>query len=297
MSGSCIVEVVRGGHVDCTHVVDYAVTGVPGSAAPVFLRSAAKPFQAIPAVAAGVLERFALGERELAIACASHTGRPEHVAAAAGILAAAGVDTTALQCGDDGGGGGLSHSCSGNHALGLALCVHEGWDTTTYLDAHHPLQEAMRVAVGEAAGERVDEALDGCGMRAYRVSLGGFAAMFGGLAVSAGAAGRCANAMRAHPDLVREVGAIDTELMRAVPGIVAKIGAEAVLGVGLVDGRGVALKVRDGGFRALDPAAIAVLRVVCGVTVGGVVIDRLAFPPVTNARGEVVGELRVSHLR
>jgi L-asparaginase II len=300
------VEIVRGGLVDCVHHVAFAVTDADGvvlaasdgaAELPVFVRSSAKPFQAIPAVADGAVDALGLGGESLAVACASHTGRDEHVAAVQSILEAAGLDAAALRCGDDGSGGGLRHNCSGNHALGLALCVHHGWDTATYLEPDHPLQHAMRAAVAAFAGERAEEAVDGCGMRAYRVSLAAFATMFARLAVAEGPAGRCAEAMREHPELVREAGSIDTELMRAVPGLVAKIGAEACLGIGLADGRGIALKVLDGGFRALDPAAVAVLRHLCGLAIAAPALELLGRPDITNARGEVVGEIRVSLLR
>src|SRR6476619_968228 len=138
MSGTCEVLVLRGRLVESAH--DVAVVGVAAGGAvafatdgaaelPVFLRSAAKPFQAAPAVAAGVLERFGLDDRHLALACASHLATPEHVARAEEILAAAGLSEADLRCGAGDDGRAVAHMCSGNHALGLALCVQEGWPT------------------------------------------------------------------------------------------------------------------------------------------------------------------------
>ena len=96
--------------------------------------------------------------------------------------------------------------------------------------------------------------------------------------------------MRAHPELVAYDGAIDTELMRAEDGLVAKIGAEGVLAVGLADGRGLALKVRDGALRAVAPAGIALARAELGLAAQ--VPDELVAAPIVNSRGIRVGELR-----
>jgi L-asparaginase II len=301
MPGTCEVLVLRGHLVESVH--DIAVVGVaPGGTVafatdgaaelPVFLRSAAKPFQAVPAVAAGVLERFGLDDRHLALACASHVATPEHVVLAAEILAAAGLDPSALQCGPGDDGRPLTHGCSGNHGLGLALCVLEGWPTASYLDPAHPLQEVYRETIAALAGTVPEEAGDGCGMRAYRVPLGRYAAMFGLLgAAGDGALGRCGAAMRAHPHLVRGDGAIDTELMRAAPGLVAKVGAEATIGIGLRDGRGVAIKARDGAWRALEAAAAHVAWAELEIDVKTPGLHPHADPRVLDARGQIAGSL------
>ena len=152
----------------------------------------------------------------------------------------------------------------------------------------------MRDCVAEACGvddDVVDEAVDGCGMRTFAMPLSALAFAFGGLAGGRlGPSGdRCAAAMRAHPELVAYPGAIDTELMRAEPGVVAKIGAEGVLAMGLPDGRGLALKVRDGAARAVAPAAVALARAVLGLPAD--VAPGLAAEPIRNSRGVLVGEL------
>ena len=300
--GACSAEVVRGGFVDCVHRIAIAVTDAGGDVVletsragdlAVFLRSAAKPFQAEPAVAAGVLEQLGLDDRHLAVACASHLGLDEHVARVAEILAAAGLEPANLRCGEGEARGVLGHNCSGNHALGLALCSVSGWEVAGYLDRAHPLQQAMRGAVARVAGMRPDEAVDGCGMRAYRLPLGRIAAMFGALATDQGSLGRCARAMRAHPQLVRGDGSIDTELMRETAGLVAKVGAEGVIGVGLSDGRGLALKVVDGTWRALEPAALHAVRDGLGIAANGDRLEPFEQPPVVAAHGVVVGEILV----
>ena len=314
MTAAGTVRVRRGGSVESVHRFawrlverDGTVRG-GGDVGPVFVRSAAKPFQALPAVRAGVLGRFGLGPRHLAVACASHGGDGQHLARVAEILLACGVGETGLGCGplmprDPSAAAALRerprrihHNCSGKHALGLALCVSEEWPLEGYLDAGHPLQGAMHDAILEATGADggdVAEAVDGCGMRTYALGLDGLARAFARLA-SGGlgpAGGQVAEAMSSHPWLVGFPGSIDTEIMAAAPGVVAKIGAEAVIAIGTPDGRGLALKVLDGNGRAIDPAAVLCARELLGLPVATAPLAVLAAPPILNSRGIRVGEL------
>jgi L-asparaginase II len=313
LSAAGTVRVRRGGHVESVHRFAWRLHepgGGParagGETGPVFLRSAAKPFQALPAVRAGVLERFGLEDRHLAVACASHGGDGQHLGRVAEILLACGVGEAALGCGplaprDPSAAAALRgpphrihHNCSGKHALGLARCLAEDWPLDGYFRGGHRLQRAMRDCVIEACGVSAPsvEATDGCGMRTFAVPLAALARAFGGLAGGGlGPSGdRCAAAMRAHPELVAYDGAIDTELMRAEQGLVAKIGAEGVLAIGLSDGRGLALKVRDGSVRAVAPAGVALARSALGLAAA--VPEQLAVAPLLNSRHLRVGELR-----
>ena len=305
------VVFTRGGLPESVHEVAWCATAPDGqviassdSRAPslgVFARSALKPLQALPAVRAGVLDAMGLGAPHLALACASHGGRREHVEVAEQVLAAAGLSADDLGCGpleardpevvaamrrDGLQPTRLHHNCSGKHALGLAMCVHEGWPTASYMDAGHPLQQAMHGAVAEAArlepGE-VPYGADGCGMLAFSVPLAALAGAFAHLDPTV------AGAMQAHPHLVAYDGALDTELMRAEPGLVAKVGAEGVLAVALPDGRGLAIKVLDGAMRALDPAGVALVREVLGCAAAGERLEALARPLLVNSRGDAVG--------
>jgi L-asparaginase II len=287
----------------CVVHPDGSVAG-PDPDLPVFARSAVKPLQALGSVRAGVLERFGLGERHLALACASHGGSDAHVKVVAEVLDACGLLEAALGCGpelprdpkaaEDARPSRIRHNCSGKHAFGLARCLVEDWPLDGYFRTGHPLQGAMRDCVAEACGVSgpSEEATDGCGMRTFAVPLAALARAFAGLAGGGlGPSGdRCAAAMRAHPELVAFDGAIDTELMRAEEGLVAKIGAEGVLAVGLADGRGLALKVRDGALRAVAPAGIALVRSELGLAAA--VPDGLAAGAIVNSRGVRVGELR-----
>jgi L-asparaginase II len=314
----------RGGYTESEHALRWIATGPDGAVldasdedaheAGVFPRSAVKPLQALPSVRAGTLERFGLGDRHLALACASHGGTEQHVAVVEQVLEAIGVAEGRLACGpldprDPHAAmsrrargelpSRLVHNCSGKHALALARCVQEGWPIRTYIDPGHPGQRAMHASVSAAAGLSPGEVpfgSDGCGMLAFQLPLAALARAFGRLASGGLGSGgdRVAQAMRAHPTLVAFTGALDTELMRAEDGLVAKIGAEGVLAVGLEDGRGLAVKVGDGAMRALDPAGVMLAREVLGLACSGDALESLARPVVANSRGERVGSGRAT---
>ena len=305
---------MRGGLVESEHRVAWCVVAGgsvvteawPGAGElATFARSAVKPFQALSSVRAGVLERFGLGERHLAVACASHGGSDAHVALVAEMLAACGLDEDALGCGPlaprdpavTAAPARIRHNCSGKHALGLARCVHEGWPLDGYLEAHHPLQAALRAEVAAATQRDASgEAVDGCGMRTFALPLEALARAFGRLAGGdLGPDGdRVASAMGSNPELVGYAGTIDTELMAGEDGLVAKIGAEGLLCIGLPDGRGVAMKALDGAHRPVPPAAVWLARAVLGLRANTRELAQLDAPPVLNSRGDVVGRLEVA---
>lgn len=307
-----VVAFGRGGHAESEHRVAWCLTDAAGRVVSgdgelvTFMRSASKPFQALPAVRAGVLGQLGLEDRHLALACASHGGGAEHVDAVEEMLGAAGLRESDLELGPleprdpavaatAAPATRLTHNCSGKHAFALGYAVAAGHATSGYIDSRHPVQRAMRAAVAEATGGEprdLRRGTDGCGMCTYLLPLRGIATAFARLASGGlGEAGeRLCAAMRAHPGLVAYAGAIDTELMAAEDGVVAKVGAEGVLGVGLADGRGLALKVRDGAMRAIDPAAVLLAREVLGLSARSPALARLAHPAIRNSRGEVVGE-------
>jgi L-asparaginase II len=309
-----LVRCLRGGLVESEHRVAWCVVedgcvgaeSWPGAADLVtFARSAVKPFQALSSVTAGVLERFGLGERHLALACASHGGSDAHVALVAETLAACGLDEGALGCGPlvprdpdvDAPATRIRHNCSGKHALGLARCVQEGWPLDGYLSAEHPLQAVLRAEIAAAtATVAAGEAVDGCGMRTFALPLRALAYAFGRLAGGAlgPAAERVAAAMGSNPVLVGYAGTIDTELMAGQDGVMAKVGAEGLLAIGLPDGRGAALKALDGAHRPVPPAAVWLARALLGLRADTPALAALDAPPVLNSRGDVVGRLEVA---
>jgi len=249
-----------------------------------FLRSSAKPVQALPLVRA----RPDLDDELVAIACASHLARPEQVAAVRRLLAEAPAAEEELECGPE--PTPLAHNCSGKHAGFLALCRARGWGSEGYRLPTHPCQRAMLVEVAAAAGvdpATVPTGVDGCGVVTFALTLRRAAAMFGRLSSLDGGA-TIVRAMSAHPEMLRGPVAADALLIRALDGWVAKGGAEGLFCACSTDGIGVALKVEDGAFRAILPALTEVLR-------------RLGLDPAAlgetlldNSRGEQVGVIAVA---
>jgi L-asparaginase II len=181
-------------------------------------------------------------------------------------------------------------NCSGKHAGMLLTAVQTGADPRTYLDPAHPVQRAVEDALADLTGETpTGPAVDGCGAPLWAVSLAGLARAFGRLALGGQPAeARVADAVRAHPELVSGTRRDELALHRGLPGVVAKAGAESVYAVGLPDGRGVALKIDDGGTRARPVAMAAVLQRL-GLVAD--VLDAQASVPVLGG-GRPVGEVR-----
>jgi L-asparaginase II len=241
---------------------------------PVFHRSCAKPFQAIT-----MLELdLPLAGADLALAAASHTGEPEHVARTLGILDRSGFTEDDLGCPTtlpsdpaayrsvirgNGGPRRIFMNCSGKHAAMLATCRVQGWPSAGYLDVDHPLQQRIRVVMQTLTGEApAGVGVDGCGAPVYATSLVALARGFGRVAsADLGSAGRLvADAMRDHPDMVGGTGVDDTRLMQTIPGLLVKGGADGVHCAALPDGRSIALTIADGGDRARMPVLVGALR-------------------------------------
>jgi L-asparaginase II len=245
----------------------------------VYLRSCAKPFQALPLVFTGAADGLGLTPEELAVACASHNAEKSHLAAVRSILQRAGLSEEDLQSGAhtplyEPAAAELARrgcrpraihgNCSGKHAGMLAVCVHEGWPTATYRSSDHPLQRLVAESVSRICSLEQDELLvgtDGCGVPAFAMPLANLATGFARLATGEGlsdelaaAAGRVWRAMRDHPHLVAGTGRFDTAVMRGTR-LAAKSGAEGVFAAGSPDGWGLALKISDGASRAVRPAA------------------------------------------
>jgi L-asparaginase len=246
-----------------------------------YLRSSAKPIQALPLVRA----RPELDDEEIAIACASHLARPEQIAAVRRLLANAPADEAELECGPD--PTPIEHNCSGNHAGMLALCRERGWVSAGYRLEGHPCQEAMRAEVAAAAEVELGSmasAVDGCGVVTFALPLWRAAHAFARLHGLEGGA-RVVRAMQTYPEMLRGPVAADAILIRAVPGWVGKGGAEGLFCASSDKGLGVALKVEDGQFRAIRPALAAFLERL------GVVTGELGTVTVETSLGEIVGRV------
>jgi L-asparaginase II len=261
-----------------------AQAGDPGLLA--FLRSSSKPLQALPLARA----REDLDDRDLAIACASHRAEPAQLDAVRRLLAKAPARERELECGIQEGRPPepLYHNCSGKHAGMLALCRAHDWRSEGYRHEGHRVQRAMLGVHAEAAEVEEDSiptAVDGCGVVTFALTLERAARSFARLERLKGGA-RVAGAMRKHPELVGGAGQTDTELMRTLPGWLAKGGAEGLLCAASPDGLGVALKSVDGIGRGHRPALASFLR-----PLGLELPDDFARVPVRNGHGEVVGEI------
>ena len=277
--------------LDADGAVAFSV-GDPATA--MYPRSSLKPIQADTMVQLGLR----LEADELALACASHDGTGRHIAVVRRILAGAGLGEDALgnthslpldrdtaeQLLVAGGRRDAVHmNCSGKHAAMLATCVINGWDTGGYLADEHPLQLAITAHVADLAGTVAHIGVDGCGAPAHVVSLQGLAAAFRHIAMAQGSVW---SAMTGHPDLVAGDQRDATRLMRLVPGLMAKDGAEGVFAAALPDGRAVAVKIADGAARASGVVVAAALGAV------GVDVDHAALGEPMLGHGRPVGRVR-----
>lgn len=272
---------------------------------PIFPRSSMKPIQALSMIRHGL----DLPDDLLALVCASHDGRTQHLDGVRRILGSVGLDESALsntvdlpldetEAKDALRRGmaptSIQQNCSGKHAGMLATCVASGWPIdSSYLSPTHPLQRAITDEIPNASGGRIpDFGIDGCGAPAHLVSLRELARAFRAIATGeVGAPGqRIQRAMSSHPEMVGGPTRDVTLLMRGIPGLMAKDGAEGVFAAALPDGRAVALKVADGANRARPPIMRAALRVL-GVDVSGV--DQRAFVSPILGHGEPVGDVRI----
>ncbi|HET7038345.1 MAG TPA: asparaginase [Gemmatimonadales bacterium] len=325
---SLLIEARRGPARESLHRVSVAVMDAAGNCVawngdrgfPTFLRSAAKPFQAMPLVADGVVERFAITGPELALATASHNSEARQVAIVRGLLERIGCAERDLACGphrplaldlavprtgdpvpgDLAPASPIASNCSGKHTGMLAVARAHGWPVAGYQRSDHPVQQRCREEVARWCGVRASEmaeGTDGCGVVSFQVPLDRLATAFARFGVSDEPAGTAVRgAMLAHPDLVAGRNRLCTELMAGYPGeVIAKVGADGVYGLALPRrGLGVGLKVEDGHGRATMAALIAVLDQLGLTPPPSERLPRFARFPVLNTRGAVVGELAPS---
>jgi L-asparaginase II len=308
-SDPVLVEVVRNGFVESVHRGRVAITNPDGSLAssvgadfaPMYPRSANKPLQAVGMLRAGL----DLDDELLALVCASHSGESFQLDGVGRILAMSGLDESALQMPAEWpldqqareeairngvAKSSLAMNCSGKHAGMIRTTVLNGGDVATYRDPDHPTQLAIVQAIDDLAHEQATNlAIDGCGAPLYAISLYALARAFGRIAsASEGPEHRVATAILSYPEYVSGTQRDELELHRAIPGLMAKAGAESVYAIGLADGRGVAIKISDGNPRARPVAMAGVLK---RIGFDHETLDTHASGPVLGA-GERVGEIR-----
>jgi L-asparaginase II len=327
---AAIVEVVRGRQVESRHIVDIVIAEADGSFRaiygdgdqPVFPRSAIKALQALAFVESGAADANGLGDRHIALACASHYGESIHVQAAREILSAVGLDETRLECGAQwpfhdtdrdaliiGGRqpGAIHNNCSGKHAGFLAFAIRSGFSPEGYVAIDHPVQRAIAAHLEAATGARhaeVNCGIDGCSIPTYAIPLRMLALAYARFGVGQNASDsrgkamlRIRDACFRHPEMIAGAGGFDSDLMRLLRNrAFTKTGAEGVFAVSLPEqGVGIALKCRDGATRAAEVAVATTVEHVLKLDGTGVdAMTRFTNPALLNRRGGVVGEIRVA---
>lgn len=330
-----LVEVTRGsitesrhrGHVIAVEPDGSIVANLGRAETVTYLRSSAKPHQAIPLIASGAADRFGFTEKEIALACASHSGEPIHTELAASMLQKIGLGAEALKCGihepysaevaqrlrETGEKPNvLQNNCSGKHAGMLALAVHLGAETATYDEPSNPVQLAIARTVSQFSSVQLEDiavGIDGCGVPVFGITVKAMALMYARLVsppadfddATKKACERIVAAMTSHPELIGGTSdRLDSEIMRAARGrLISKVGAEGVYTVGILPcadyprGLGLALKIEDGDDHRARPTVVIESLRQLGILENESLeaVSRYAFFPVRNRRGDVVGEV------
>jgi|SRR5271166_6642 len=299
MSNPVVAEVVRGERVESAHRGAGAVVDAGGRIVmafgdverPVYSHSAIKALQALPLIESGAADRLGLSEREIALACASHSGEDDHVALASAMLAKAGRDESVLECGAHWPlgeaaaralaragrkPGPLHNNCSGKHAGFVCLACAVGIDPRGYVAPDHPVQRRVTEAIQDVTGAKLGEetrGVDGCSIPVYAIPLRALAHGFARFATGRGlsperakAAARIRAAVARHPAIVAGAGRFDTEVMTVLGArAFTKAGAEGVFCAALPEvGLGLAVKADDGAARAAQVMIAALIRRFCG---------------------------------
>ncbi len=331
-----LVEVRRGaitesrhrGHVVAVEPDGKVIAYLGAPETVTFLRSSAKPFQALPLLVSGAADRFGFTDREVTLACASHNGEPIHTELVASMLKKIGLGPEALKCGvhepysvevaqelrDRGEAPNVLHNnCSGKHAGMLALALHLGAPIETYNKPEHPVQLAIGKTVAQFSGVAVEDmavGIDGCAVPVFGITVKAMALAYARLVLppanfdeaTRNACARIVRVMSAYPELIGGTSdRLDTEIMRAAPGrLISKVGAEGVYTAGVLPceewprGLGLALKIEDGDDRRARPTVVIEALRQLGVLADESLeaVARYAFFPVLNRSDEVVGEVR-----
>ena len=319
------VEVTRGAMVESRHRIHAAVVTADGTLVATardaeqvtFWRSCAKPFQVMPLLASGGFDRARWGHDQLALACGSHGGEPEHVAIVQQMLESVGFEEGDLACGPheplsargarlvrESGARltRLHNNCSGKHAAMLARARGAGWTVFGYERLEHAVQRSIAEEIArwsDVPAQRIVYAVDGCGAAVFGLPLRNMALAYARLAGAAARGdeipARILEAMAARPFLVGGTDRFDSILIEATEGrVIAKVGAEGVHSLAIPSaGLGVALKVEDGAQRAQYVAVLRVLQHL-GLLPESLParLSDIARRPLRNTRGEPVGEIR-----
>ena len=300
--GAVLAELIRSGLVESTHSGQLLLMAADGSdllalgdvEAEIYPRSAIKSLQAAAMLRSGLN----LNDEQLALVCASHGGTTRHQEVALEILRSVGLSESDLQNTPDAPldrearikwgdkpATSLAANCSGKHSGMLATCVVNGWDIKTYRDANHPLQLAIAREIAELIGKSIDRvSVDGCGAPLFSMSTRSIAVAARKMRIDSDPIfSRVISACLKHPEMILAEGAFDTRMMKAVPGLFVKGGAESVMLASLADGSAIAWKISDGSNRVNGPLMRAALSKF-GINIEGEAVDVLGG-------GKVVGSL------
>ena len=323
-----VLHYTRAGHVENIHRADVAAVNCKGEVVasignaylPMFWRSAAKPFQALPFVKNGGLEKYGITEEELALLVSSHSGEENHVALVRKILAKLGLDESVLDCGVVRPMSGkafkkiiaagekvlpVHNACSGKHSQIIALAMMLGVPYEGYTKPDHAAQKVIFKHVAMASKmpeDKLEIGIDGCGVPVFYLPIYNMSLAYARLSTPTKgdwgeyefAAMKIRDAMSKYPQVVSGTGRIDLAVSEVTGGrIIAKIGADAVYCLAVKDGDlGITFKIEDGSFAAVTPMTIATLKYLDLLTRDEVAqLDKL-FPPVLkNHRGEIIGTI------
>ena len=333
-----LVEVKRGSITESRHRGHIAVVEPDGSVIAsaggletvTFLRSSAKPFQAIPLLVSGAADRFDFTDREVALACASHNGEPIHTEIVSSMLRKIGLGPEALRCGVHEPYGeeaahalrergespnALHNNCSGKHAGMLAVALHLGASIENYESPENPVQKAIADTISRFCGVAVTDmavGIDGCAAPIFGITVKAMAMAYARLVsppeefdqITRGACERIVRVMNAYPELIGGTSnRLDTEIMRATPRrVVSKVGAEGVYTAGIIpckewpNGLGLALKIEDGDDKRARPTVVVESLRQLGVLRDESLeaVAKYSFFPIRNRRGDLVGEINAS---
>ncbi len=323
-----LLHYTRAGHVENIHRGDIVIVNCAGDIVhsvgnahlPMFWRSAAKPFQALPFVKNGGLDKYNISDEELAILVSSHSGEENHVALVRGILKKLGVDETVLDCGVLRPMNGKAYKklllagepitavhnqCSGKHSQIIALAIMLGVPVEGYIRPDHPAQKLIFKHVAMASKmpeDKLEIGIDGCGVPVFYLPLYNMALAYARLSTpKLGdwndyeiAATKIRDAMSKFPQVVSGTGRIDLAVPEITNGrIIAKIGADAVYCLAVKDENlGIAFKIEDGSYAAITPMVIAVLKKFDLLTKAEAdELDKKFPPTLKNHRGEIIGTI------
>jgi L-asparaginase II len=320
-----LVAITRSGFVESLHTGYVCVVNsereiiysIGDPEVKIFFRSAAKPFQALPLVHYGIIDRFGISEEELAVICSSHSGEEYHRDAVAAILHKIGLDESKLDCGETTpyntrayhrlieSGRDLSplyNCCSGKHAGMLAACQYFGYPASGYTEREHPVQKLILATMAELLGcapENITTGIDGCSIPTFIISVKDGAYLYSLLAGDSNrpgkysdSLGRIRTAMQNHPEMINGHREFCTELIARTAGrVIGKVGAEGVYGAGVAGkGVGAVVKLTDGNERGLYPTVVSLLYQVGAIDEREIsTLSDWATPPIKTHKGRVIG--------